>query len=256
MDKLFGSWWLGSHHVTQTPKPTTFPTTSTESALSLARSKISTTLRTALSFLNESTYSFGINVGQSLSTGTGEERGTTATAPTTTSAATARPLQVSFGISGLKPEISSMPVAAATTTTSHDSFYTLPSFSSLLASAASATSPAAINSTVVAAADSLFKNISLLGTAHEFTEDELFMFGWGNSSILLNETSPYFDGVSLWNDSSIAAINATILAATAIISTANGTFIFLADETTWQLIEIIAKSIILGFVILATVIGK
>lgn len=242
MDKLFGSWWLGSHHVPQTPKPTTFPTTSTESALSLARSKISTTLRTALSFLNESTY-FGIN-GQSLSTGANEETtpATTSSATEPAAAATARPIQVSYI---LKPEMS---------TTSHD--YMLPSFSSLLASAASATSPAAINSTVVAAADSLFKNISLLGTTHEFTEDELFIgFGWSNSSILLNETSPYFDGVSLWNDSSIAAINATILAATAIISTANGTFIFFADETTWQLIEIIAKSIILGFVILATVIG-
>lgn len=223
MDIIFGSWWPRSHQGSQTPAPKlttlTGRPTATESALSTFRSTLSSTLTTALSSLNKSTHTF-----------------------------------FNSGSSGY-PSTTSSPQSSIASSISFDSFYSLPSGSSLLATV---TAPAA-NSTasVVAAADSLFSNISLLGT-HDFTEDELLfsVVGWNNSTLLLSSgNDSFFDAVSISNDSSLLAINST-LRALAAGNSSNGSFIFLSDETTWQLVEIVAKSIILGLVILATVIGE
>lgn len=153
-------------------------------------------------------------------------------------------------------------VTAATTAAANHTFHAFPIVLSTLASVGNISS--AINSTATNASDTIdtdyiIDNNGALGS----------LLNWNNSSFLLADVNESFIDVgnsligdsgsgsaiaSIWDNSNTTnSVNVTLLATAIIDATNNSSF---DDETTWQLIEIVAKSVVLGFVILATVIGK
>lgn len=224
MDKLFDWLWPRDDDLS-TSKSNTLVAEATESILSLARSKASSAIRTAISFLNDTVYTLGLNSDLALP-----------------SATTVSP-----------------PLYTTTANTIIASRHTL-AISSLLATAVTATIPTYNTTTVAVAADTFNTNYTFLNT-RDFTEDELLNSGdWNNtfSSSYYSNFTDVYTNTTFWNDSSISIINATLLA-TAIITTTTTTekpSEANQDETTWQCLEAVIKSIVLGLVILATIIGK
>lgn len=222
MDIFVGTWWPRNDHLVST---TSQPFVS-ESAFAALRNRLADTLRAAITFLNASVQAFGIQSGEYAKT-----------VPAPTRAAST--------------------LSSFSTTVNRTLYTALPAISGVLTDAFSSTVAAASNYSGAAAdSDYIVDNNGAMNS----------MYGWSNSTLQLSDINGSFIDVgnsliggsgsamvSIWNNSSVAySVNYTLIA-TAVISATNSTY---SDETAWNKVEAFAKSVVLGLVILATVVGK